>query len=173
MTTQPTTYTGCYDEREQEKMRRELMLSGFDKISKILIQCPHPTVRSSYINYLKPLMNPCADLSIPMDPVETSLPALPLRRNMEESDTDSLYEELSVYANDNTDPDSIVSGERQWSYEDEPYYDDIFQDEEYIEDHFNSENESDISAGEFYDHDSMYEKPVTTTRVINLFDQQS
>ena len=35
VTTQPTTYTGNYDEREQEKMRLELMLSGFDKISKV------------------------------------------------------------------------------------------------------------------------------------------
>ncbi|KAI9482889.1 MAG: armadillo-type protein [Benjaminiella poitrasii] len=86
VTTQPTSYTGHYDEQEQEKMRLELMLSGFDKISKILIQCPHPTVRASYINYLKPLMIPCADLTIPNNAVSSSAipppppPPLPTRR---------------------------------------------------------------------------------------------
>lgn len=35
VTTPPTSYVGCYDEREQEKIRLELMLSGFDKISKV------------------------------------------------------------------------------------------------------------------------------------------
>ncbi|KAI7903882.1 armadillo-type protein [Cokeromyces recurvatus] len=36
VTTQPTSYMGYYDEYEQEKMRVELMLSGFDKISKVI-----------------------------------------------------------------------------------------------------------------------------------------
>ncbi|KAI8644907.1 armadillo-type protein [Parasitella parasitica] len=83
VTTQPTSYTGNYDEREQEKMRLELMLSGFDKISKVLIQCPHPLVHSSYINYLKPLLNPCADLSAPSgstaNPDDLLPPPLPAR----------------------------------------------------------------------------------------------
>lgn len=129
-------------------------------------------------------MSPCADLSAPMDPVQDVFsappPPLPMRRNteggssQEEDDDDSLYDhsELSVYANENTDPESHVLGDRQWIYEEDPYYDDIFQGEEFIEDHFNSENESDISVGDFSE-DEVSSKPVTTTRVINLFDQQS
>ncbi|CAO0801914.1 unnamed protein product [Mucor circinelloides] len=224
VTTQPTTYTGNYDEREQEKMRLELMLSGFDKISKILIQCPHPTVRSSYINYLKPLMNPCADLSIPTGntahPDDLSPPPLPARSKQpatsysdphlhqsssrrrsfgddQEFTSDSSDEddyEISVYADDNLDEtlqhhhslrhhqqlqqqqpseeDESEYGtvrDTQWRYEQEPYYDDIFHDEEYIEDHFNSdedeedeEDESNISGSRvdytYYneENDSLY-----------------
>lgn len=36
----------------------------------------------------------------------------------------------------------------QWRYEQEPYYDDIFHDEEYIEDHFNSEEEDEDDQGD-------------------------
>lgn len=135
-------------------------------------------------------MNPCADLSIPIEPTQdSSPPTLPSRRNtdayadtdLEGTDDDSLsYEydnyELSVYANDNNlegagvyqdaNSDSNVMGDRQWSYEEEPYYDDIFQDEEYIEDHFNSdENSSDISASNVYyqnDNDSMYDEDISS-----------
>ncbi|KAI8066237.1 armadillo-type protein [Gilbertella persicaria] len=134
VTTQPTSYTGHYDEREQEKMRLELMLSGFDKISKILIQCPHPTVRGSYINYLKPLMSPCADLSVPSTASSSTPPPLPTRRNHEDlthsyvSDDDEDNYEISVYADD--EDLNTEHAERQWQYEEEPYYDDIFQDTE-------------------------------------------
>ncbi|KAL9540810.1 hypothetical protein MBANPS3_009471 [Mucor bainieri] len=226
VTTQPTSYTGHYDEREQEKMRLELMLSGFDKISKILIQCPHPTVRSSYINYLKPLMNPCADLSLPTggaaqddddDDVASSPPPLPARSTQQpistsysnphvsqgaahrqhrrrrsfgddqEFTSDSSDEddyEISVYADDNLDEalqhhhslrhhqqlqqqhpseeDESEYGtvrDTQWRYEQEPYYDDIFHDEEYIEDHFNSEE------GEEGEEDQGDESNISGSRV--------
>lgn len=46
-------------------MRLEIMLSGFDKISKALQTCPHPTLYASYIRYLQPLLQPWADLAIP------------------------------------------------------------------------------------------------------------
>ncbi|KAI8372922.1 armadillo-type protein [Radiomyces spectabilis] len=65
ITTPATTYQGIYDEREQEKVRLEIMLSGFDKISKALRGCPHPTLYASYIRYLQPLLKPWADLSVP------------------------------------------------------------------------------------------------------------
>ncbi|KAI8352490.1 armadillo-type protein [Blakeslea trispora] len=155
VTTQPTSYVGNYDERQQEKMRLELMMSGFDKISKILIQCPHPTVRASYINYLKPLMNPCADLSMPVDTSSSSAaqpPPLPARRDHQDltdsylSDDDDENYEISVYADDDDDVSSItdqVPLDRQWQYQHEPYYDDIFHDEAYIEDHFNSDDNDD------------------------------
>ena len=38
--------------------------------------------------------------------------------------------------------------DRQWRYEQEPYYDDIFHDEEYIEDHFNSDDEDEGDEGD-------------------------
>ncbi|KAI8091657.1 armadillo-type protein [Thamnidium elegans] len=186
VTTQPTTYTGYYDEREQEKMRLELMLSGFDKISKILIQCPHPTVRSSYINYLKPLMNPCADLSAPIGQVDEIPPALPSRT---EEDSHSDEYEISVYQDELDDIGYQGSDNEEiaWRHEEEPTYDDIFQEEEYIEDHFNSDEEgSDVSGSNIYytnDDDSLYSResytvqPVitgrTTTRVIQLGDNST
>ncbi|OBZ91655.1 hypothetical protein A0J61_00289 [Choanephora cucurbitarum] len=147
VTTQPTSYVGNYDGREQEKMRLELMMSGFDKISKILIQCPHPTVRASYINYLKPLMNPCADLSLPANTSLSQPPPLPARRDHQDltdsylSDDDEDNYEISVYADDADSITDQVQSDRQWQYEHEPYYDDIFHDEAYIEDHFNSDEE--------------------------------
>lgn len=52
-------------------MRLEIMISGFDKISKALQTCPHPTLYASYIRYLQPLLQPWADLAIPT----TSSPA--------------------------------------------------------------------------------------------------
>ncbi|KAI9245394.1 armadillo-type protein [Helicostylum pulchrum] len=189
VTTQPTTYTGYYDEREQEKMRLELMLSGFDKISKILIQCPHPTVRSSYINYLKPLMNPCADLSMPIGRVDDKPPPLPSRA---EEDGHSDEYDISVYPDEldgigyqDSDTEELV-----WRHEEEPTYDDIFQEDEYIEDHFNSDEEvSDVSGSNIYytnDDDSLYSresytiqpvttgsKPTATTRVIQLGDNST
>lgn len=119
-------------------------------------------------------MNPCADLSIPADTPSVSQqqevpPPLPSRRNhesysdpnLEDTFNDSLsdnYEddyEMSVYVDDDMDDmddmelnrtENVVS-DRQWRYEDEPYYDDIFHDEEYIEDHFNSdEDDSSVSS---------------------------
>lgn len=38
--------------------------------------------------------------------------------------------------------------DRQWRYEQEPYYDDIFHNEEYIEDHFNSDDEDEGDEGD-------------------------
>ncbi|KAF7724584.1 hypothetical protein EC973_000892 [Apophysomyces ossiformis] len=63
--TPPTTYQGTYDAQEQEKVRLEIMLSGFDKISKSLRSCPHPTLYASYIRYLQPLLHPWAELTPP------------------------------------------------------------------------------------------------------------
>ncbi|KAI9018573.1 armadillo-type protein [Phycomyces nitens] len=71
VTTPPTTYRGDITPREQEKVRLEIMLSGFDKISKSLRSCPHPTLYDSYIRFLQPLLRPWADLS-PSDPLEAS-----------------------------------------------------------------------------------------------------
>ncbi|KAL0082530.1 armadillo-type protein [Phycomyces blakesleeanus] len=71
VTTPPTTYRGETTPREQEKVRLEIMLSGFDKISKALRSCPHPTLYDSYIRFLQPLLRPWAELS-PSDPLETS-----------------------------------------------------------------------------------------------------
>ncbi|KAI9264210.1 armadillo-type protein [Phascolomyces articulosus] len=57
-----TTFTGDHDKYEQEKMRMEIMLSGFKKVTDILLMCPHPTLPSAYIRYLEPLIRPWADL---------------------------------------------------------------------------------------------------------------
>ncbi|RCI02409.1 hypothetical protein CU098_011643 [Rhizopus stolonifer] len=144
VTTPPTSYIGCYDEREQEKIRLELMMSGFEKISKILIQCPHPTVRESYINYLRPLMSPCADLSRPKEQSTKTAPPLPDRSkqyndlnqlNPADEDDDANSFEVYIYADDDPigqeeQPETIVN--RQWKYDDEPY-DDIFYSEESFE----------------------------------------
>lgn len=78
----------------------------------------------------------------------------------------------------------------QWRYEQEPYYDDIFHDEEYIEDHFNSEeedeeedqgDESNISASRvdyayhseendslYSAHDDRQHFSTASTRIVNL-----
>ncbi|ORE08210.1 hypothetical protein BCV72DRAFT_289135 [Rhizopus microsporus var. microsporus] len=159
VTTPPTSYVGCYDEREQEKIRLELMLSGFDKISKILIQCPHPTVRESYINYLRPLMSPCADLSQPKEQqTSNTAPALPDRNkqyrdlnqlNRHDDDDDEANNcEVYVYADDDHPEDNEYHQpmpNRQWKYEDEPY-DDIFLESEY-----DDEDEQDEGSDEDYD----------------------
>ncbi|ORZ00440.1 armadillo-type protein [Syncephalastrum racemosum] len=63
--TPPTQFQGEYDDYQQEKVRLEIMLSGFDKIAKALQQCPHPTLYASYVRYLQPLISPRADLTIP------------------------------------------------------------------------------------------------------------
>ncbi|KAG0169605.1 hypothetical protein DFQ28_003524 [Apophysomyces sp. BC1034] len=65
VTTPPTTYQGVYGAQEQEKVRLEIMLSGFDKIAKSLRSCPHPTLYASYIRYLQPLLHPWAELTPP------------------------------------------------------------------------------------------------------------
>ncbi|CEP16841.1 hypothetical protein [Parasitella parasitica] len=238
VTTQPTSYTGNYDEREQEKMRLELMLSGFDKISKILIQCPHPLVRSSYINYLKPLMSPCADLSAPSgsdaNPEDLLPPPLPARNkqpatssssdapafeasfdhdnqdsNDDDDDDDEDDYEISVYADDMDEPlqhhfsprhqqqqqqqlyeqsaEEGSKGVTQWEYASDPDFDQVFyDDDEYIEDHFNTDDEdedgdqSNISgsrlecASRSEENDSVYSaadrQPFTTasTKIIDL-----
>ncbi|KAI9493773.1 armadillo-type protein [Zychaea mexicana] len=62
VTTPATTFSGTYDKYEQEKMRMEIMLSGFKKITHALSVCPHPTLHASYIRYLQPLLQPWADL---------------------------------------------------------------------------------------------------------------
>ncbi|KAI7857833.1 armadillo-type protein [Circinella umbellata] len=63
LVTKPATnFTGDYDKYEQEKMRMEIMLSGFKKITQALSICPHPTLHASYIRYLQPLLQPWADL---------------------------------------------------------------------------------------------------------------
>ncbi|KAG0738922.1 hypothetical protein G6F57_008774 [Rhizopus arrhizus] len=140
VTTPPTSYVGCYDEREQEKIRLELMLSGFDKISKILIQCPHPTVRESYINYLRPLMSPCADLSRPKEQLSSTTPPPLPDRNKQYRDLDELNPnddeddetnacEIYVYADDEHPEEEEHQNDgvfhKQWKYDEEPY-DDIF-----------------------------------------------
>ncbi|KAI8093621.1 armadillo-type protein [Halteromyces radiatus] len=61
--TQPTFYTGPYDDRDREKVRLEIMMSGFDKIAKALQSCPHPTLYAFYFRYLQPLLQPLADIS--------------------------------------------------------------------------------------------------------------
>ncbi|CAO3589932.1 unnamed protein product [Absidia cylindrospora] len=60
--TQPTFNTGTYDDRDQEKVRLEIMMSGFDKIAKALQSCPHPTLYALYFRYLQPLLQPMADI---------------------------------------------------------------------------------------------------------------
>ncbi|KAI8978580.1 armadillo-type protein [Pilobolus umbonatus] len=136
VTTQPTSYTGVYDEKEQEKMRLELMLSGFDKISKMLLSCPHPSVRNSYMCYLKPLIQPCADLD---------KPKLPPRPIFEADPDDHSGYGVSIYATDQPEEIETLPVHRQWEYEEEPY-DDIFQEDEFLEDHFNTDDESMMSV---------------------------
>lgn len=116
-------------------------------------------------------MNPCADLSVPIGRVDEIPPPLPSRT---EEDSHSDEYDISVY------PDELDcigyqdsdTEETEWQHE-EPTYDDIFQEEEYIEDHFNSDEEvSDVSGSNIYytnDDDSLYSResytfqPVTTT----------
>ncbi|KAJ8655885.1 hypothetical protein O0I10_008324 [Lichtheimia ornata] len=63
VTTPATCFRGTYDKYEQEKMRLEIMVSGFDKVAKCLYRCPHPTLYASYIRYLQPLLEPWADIT--------------------------------------------------------------------------------------------------------------
>jgi hypothetical protein len=149
-------------------------------------------------------MNPCADLSVPTvsQQLQESLPPpLPSRRNLQsysdpslgETFNDSLSDdyEMSVYVEDDMDDvdnsDHIML-DRQWKYEDQPYYDDIFHDEEYIEDHFNSDEEdsSDASANNVncfyydeendttvYNHDKAhFASASATTRIVDLEQQR-
>ncbi|KAI8332918.1 hypothetical protein BC941DRAFT_516672 [Chlamydoabsidia padenii] len=72
--TPPTFYSGVYNDRDREKVRLEIMLSGFDKIAKALQGCPHPTLYAFYFRYLQPLLQPITDLntSSPSDPHYTT-----------------------------------------------------------------------------------------------------
>ncbi|EIE77395.1 hypothetical protein RO3G_02099 [Rhizopus delemar RA 99-880] len=124
VTTPPTSYVGCYDEREQEKIRLELMLSGFDKISKVF----------------KPLMSPCADLSRPKEQLSSTTPPPLPDRNKQYRDLDELNPnededdetnacEIYVYADDEHPEEEEHQNDgvfhKQWKYDEEPY-DDIF-----------------------------------------------
>ncbi|KAI9286808.1 armadillo-type protein [Umbelopsis sp. AD052] len=64
ITTPPTTYRGLWDSYSQEALRMELMESGFDKIARSLQSCPHPTLYSTYIKYLQPLLQPWATSTV-------------------------------------------------------------------------------------------------------------
>jgi hypothetical protein len=112
-------------------------------------------------------MNPCADLSVPIGSDDLPPPPLPSRtRNDEAYTQDEDDYEISVYADDDVVDDELEynnsrqqSPERQWRYEEEPYYDDIFHDDEYIEDHFNSDDDEDCehtSSNYYFDNDSLY-----------------
>ncbi|ORZ24297.1 hypothetical protein BCR42DRAFT_446262 [Absidia repens] len=63
VSTQPTFHTAPYDDYGREKVRTEVMMSGFDKISKALQCCPHPTLYAFYFRYLQPLLQPLADIT--------------------------------------------------------------------------------------------------------------
>ncbi|CAO3594323.1 unnamed protein product [Absidia cylindrospora] len=63
VSTQPTFHTAPYDDYGREKVRMEVMMSGFDKISKALQCCPHPTLYAFYFRYLQPLLQPLADIT--------------------------------------------------------------------------------------------------------------
>lgn len=134
-------------------------------------------------------MNPCADLSMPIGRVDDKPPPLPSRA---EEDGHSDEYDISVYPDEldgigyqDSDTEELV-----WRHEEEPTYDDIFQEDEYIEDHFNSDEEvSDVSGSNIYytnDDDSLYSresytiqpvttgsKPTATTRVIQLGDNST
>ncbi|ORX61887.1 hypothetical protein DM01DRAFT_1331361 [Hesseltinella vesiculosa] len=62
--TQPIFYKGIYGDLEREMVRTEIMMSGFDKISKALRYCPHPMLYALYYRYLSPLLEPQASLSM-------------------------------------------------------------------------------------------------------------
>ncbi|KAI9305258.1 armadillo-type protein [Cunninghamella echinulata] len=61
---QPTFCDTPYTDRDKEKVRLEIMMSGFDKTSKLLQNCPHPTLLAFYIPFLRTLLHPLADLSL-------------------------------------------------------------------------------------------------------------
>lgn len=133
-------------------------------------------------------MNPCADLSIPSGLMESLPPPLPSRSKEFSSDENDEYE-ISVYADDDEldgigyreDDNNEERVDRQWRYQEEPTYDDIFQDEEYIEDHFNSDEEQGSHIYYTNDDDSLYsresdhprQQQQTTTRVIQLGDNNN
>jgi hypothetical protein len=117
-----------------------------------LLQCPHPIVRGSYINYLQPLLNPCADLSTLQtnpeergDPYETSIDGSTLldQSILDEEDGD----EYNVTEGDDHVEIERIYHQSQWR--DQETYDDIFQEGEYLDDHFNTDDtESDLSSEE-------------------------
>ena len=123
-------------------------------------------------------MNPCADLSIgspnQLDQTPPPLPDRPVEEYADlqrpDSDDDDYEDyEISVYADDDElegvdIQDTTESSERQWRYEEEPYYDDIFQDEEFIEDHFNSDDESSQLSESLYQEDHHQQQ----TKTIHL-----
>lgn len=117
-----------------------MQLSPTDVYFKILIQCPHPTVRESYINYLRPLMSPCADLSRPKEQLSSTTPPPLPDRNKQYRDLDELNPnededdetnacEIYVYADDEHPEEEEHQNDgvfhKQWKYDEEPY-DDIF-----------------------------------------------
>ncbi|KAJ2956268.1 hypothetical protein NQZ79_g7862 [Umbelopsis isabellina] len=67
ITNPPTCYKKDYTASDQELVRLEFMSSGFERVSRGLRSCPHPTLLHSYINYLAPLVTPWATLN----PIET------------------------------------------------------------------------------------------------------
>ncbi|KAM3582183.1 hypothetical protein VKS41_005610 [Umbelopsis sp. WA50703] len=75
ITNPPTCYKKQYNPNDQELVRLEFMDSGFERVSRGLRSCPHPTLLHSYINYLAPLVTPWATLS-PVESPEEEQPKL-------------------------------------------------------------------------------------------------
>lgn len=126
--TPPTQFQGEYDDYQQEKVRLEIMLSGFDKTAKALQQCPHPTLYASYVRYLQPLISPRADLTIPSMSSSAS----------STSTVDDLMarwnREMTLHQPQQQQPNDNASSSSSWQDtdddEDLENYDDIFDTDE-------------------------------------------
>ncbi|KAG2182505.1 hypothetical protein INT43_007436 [Umbelopsis isabellina] len=157
ITTPPTTYRGVWDPYSQEALRMELMESGFDKIARSLQSCPHPTLYSTYIKYLQPLIQPWAPSTVAPAELAGQDPPLSTANNIDanvtsvtsgESDTESISTEV-LGRNGAQAPIFGLSTSDETLWNDDDFFD-MEEDEVNDNDSFFTENFDEV----FYENDS-------------------
>ncbi|ORZ14062.1 armadillo-type protein [Absidia repens] len=156
--TQPTFNTGTYDDRDREKVRLEIMMSGFDKVAKALQSCPHPTLYAFYFRYLQPLLQPMADIrttsnnhnqGAPNVNADTTIGAPHHTSSGMTSSAPPLNDSTLQWQEDARHPGNSGILFEQPPWEDE--IDDAFDDDDYED--YDSIDDQEMAMDTFYDHD--------------------
>ncbi|SAM07953.1 hypothetical protein [Absidia glauca] len=137
--TQPTFQKVPYDDRGREKVRMEIMMSGFDKIAKALQYCPHPTLYALYFRYLQPLLQPLATLYADPPSRLSTTEALPTRDGMLQWEDDVRQASSS----------GILFEQPPWA--DDSFYEDDDDSDGYED--YDSEDEEGMETFRYHDDD--------------------
>ncbi|KAI8334671.1 armadillo-type protein [Chlamydoabsidia padenii] len=187
--TQPTFQKTTYDDRGREKVRMEVMMSGFDKIAKALQCCPHPTLYAFYFRYLQPLLQPLATIHPSRSPSHpttttddtlintrydhTSSSTLPTRDGMlqwedevrQASSSGILFEQPpwadDSFYEDDDDSDNYEDYESEEEMEPFHYYDD---EDVNHNDHDDDDDDDDLGITSVRDHEHRWKMGAAVAR---------